>query len=169
MLKIMSDLEPFFQDCYRRIHVREYAKLRKVSPPTASKILDSYYKENLLKKELDRNYLTFFANKESQLFISLSRIYWQSELEPLLSSLKRDLSLPIIILFGSLSKAETTPLSDIDLAIIASPKKLSLQSFEKRYKRKIQVLFFDNSKEMITSELRNNIVNGYILMGRVEL
>ena len=36
---------PFFQDCYRRINVREYSRLMKISPPTASKLLSSYSQE----------------------------------------------------------------------------------------------------------------------------
>ena len=51
MLKIINDLRPFFEDCYRRVNVREYAKIMHISPPTASKILDSYHHENLLCKE----------------------------------------------------------------------------------------------------------------------
>ena len=51
MLEIINNLAPFFEDCYRRISVREYSKIIKVSPPTASKILMEYYKEGLLKRQ----------------------------------------------------------------------------------------------------------------------
>jgi len=45
MLNIINSLMPFFEDCYRRINVREYSRLRKSSPPTASKILFELNKE----------------------------------------------------------------------------------------------------------------------------
>ena len=54
MLKIIYILKPFFEDNYRRINVREYARLQKISPPTASKILEQMHKEKLLKKETER-------------------------------------------------------------------------------------------------------------------
>ena len=51
MLNIINDLDCFFEDCYRRVNVREYARIKGISPPTASKILTNYQKEGLLFKE----------------------------------------------------------------------------------------------------------------------
>ena len=59
MLDILNNLGAFFEDCYRRISVREYAKIMNISPPTASKILTEYSKEGILIKEAERNYLFF--------------------------------------------------------------------------------------------------------------
>lgn len=55
MLDIINNLKPFFEDCYRRINVREYSRLMKISPPTASKLLSKYHKLNLLLVDRDRN------------------------------------------------------------------------------------------------------------------
>src|SRR3989338_4959978 len=74
MLKIFNNLKPFFEDCYRRYSVREYARSFKISPPTASKILKKFNKEGLLKVTKENNYLFFWANKENKVFITLSRI-----------------------------------------------------------------------------------------------
>ena len=57
MLNIINNLRPFIEDCYRRINVREYARLTKISPPTASKILSEFNQEGLLSIEKDRNYI----------------------------------------------------------------------------------------------------------------
>ena len=81
MLQIINILKPFFEDCYRRINVREYGRIIKVSPPTASKILKNFEKEKILKKEREDPYLYYYANKDSDLFIDLSRIYWKSKLK----------------------------------------------------------------------------------------
>lgn len=51
MLKIINDLTPFFEDCYREISVREYARIMSISPPTASKLLSYYCSEKLLVKK----------------------------------------------------------------------------------------------------------------------
>jgi len=168
MLNIINNLAPFFEDCYRRVSVREYSKLIKVSPPTASKILMEYHKEGLLKRQKDRNYLFFFANIEDKLFRDLSKIYWRIKLKDVLELLEKKLINPIIILFGSLSKAEITPDSDIDIAIISNKKEINLNDLEKKLKRNIQLFWFD-SFDKIDKELRNNILNGYRLSGRINL
>lgn len=168
MLKIINNLTAFFEDCYRRISVREYAKLIKVSPPTASKLLMEYHKEGLLKKQEDRNYLFFFANKENKVYIELSKIYWNEKLKEIVENIKNKTINPAIILFGSLSKGEVTPDSDIDIAVITSKKNISLENHEKKLKRKIQIFWFNNFGEM-PKELKNNILNGYSLSGRVEI
>ena len=168
MLNIISNLQPFFEDCYRRINVREYAKIIKNSPPTASKILYSLEKEKILLKHEDRNYLFFYANKENKKFIGFSKIYWESKLADLTDFLDKQLVNPTVILFGSLSKAEVTPNSDIDLVIIAHKKELNLNKFENLLKRKIQVFWFNSFENIKDKELKNNILNGHILSGRIK-
>ena len=169
MLNIINNLEPFFEDCYRRINVREYAKLMKMSPPTASKVLDSYYSESLLSKEKFRNYIMFYANKESNHFIDLSRLYWSIKLKELMDIMEKSLAAPTIVLFGSLSKAETKQDSDIDLAVFAHKKNLDIGEFEKKLRRKIEIFWFSSLKDIKNRELANNIINGYVLKGHLQL
>lgn len=141
----------------------------KISPPTASKLLSNYSKKGLLQIEENRNYIYYYANKNSENFIDLSRIYWRNRFSEILDYLDRNLLSPTIILFGSLSKAETKEDSDIDLCILAHKKNLKLLEFEKKLKRKIQLFFFDSIKEIKNKELANNIINGHILNGRIRL
>ena len=167
MLKIINDLKPFFEDCYVRINVRQYARLMKITPPTASALLKYYVKEGLLLKEIDRNYIMFHANRENAIFIDLSRIYWRNLLGKLLDFLENKLTDPTIVLFGSLSKAEAKQDSDVDLAVFSTKKEIDLKEFETKVKRKIQLFWFDSIDSVKSKELRNNILNGYILRGRV--
>ncbi|MBI2045676.1 nucleotidyltransferase domain-containing protein [Candidatus Pacearchaeota archaeon] len=167
MLKIFNNLKPFFEDCYRRVSVREYSKLMSISPPTASTLLNKYFKDNLLIKEKDRNYLFFHANNREKQFVDLSRIYWRIILKELLEYLEKELVSPTLILFGSLSKAEAKRDSDIDVAIFANNKNISLNEFEKKIGRKIQVFWFKSLKDVKNRELLNNIINGYVLSGRL--
>ncbi len=169
MLEIINNLNFFFEDCYRRVNVREYAKLIKISPPTASKLLFSYHKEGLLKKEAYRNYLFFFSNKESKQFIDLSRMYWDIKLKEIVSLIEKKTTNPTIVLFGSLAKAEVMPNSDIDIAIFSVKKELNLKNFENILKRKIQLFWFNSLKDIENKELANNIANGYLLTGRLRL
>ena len=169
MLEIINNLKPFFEDCYRRINVREYARLTKISPPTASKILYSLEKEGILKKETERNYLFFYANKENSQFIALSRIYWKEKLNNLIEYLKHSLISPTVILFGSLSKAEAVKGSDIDLVIISKKREIKIAKFKEKLGRNIQIFWFDSFESIKDKELKNNIINGYILNGKIKL
>jgi len=169
MLNIINNLKPFFEDCYRRINIREYSRIMNLSPPTASKLLSNYGKEGLLLMEKDKNYIYYYTNKSSKDFIDLSRIYWKLKFLDLLDYLNKNLLSPTIILFGSLAKAESKFDSDIDLCIIARKKELKLLEFEEKFKRKIQLFVFDSIKDIKNKELANNIINGYVLNGRLKL
>jgi len=168
MLKIINDLKPFFEDNYRRINIREYARIRKIAPPTASKLLGNFYNKSLLKKEADRIYIYYYANKENNLFIDLSRIYWKIILKNsgIIDFFEKEFLNPLIILFGSLAKAEAKKDSDVDLAVFAeSKKKPDLKDFEKKLKREIQLFVFKNMASVKNKELLKNIFNGYKIRG----
>ncbi len=169
MLKIINDIRPFFDNCYARISVRQYARMMKITPPTASSLLKFYEMEGLLLSEKDRNYIMFYANRDSQIFIGLSRLYWQFKLNDLVLFLDSKLTSPTIVLFGSLSKAEAKPDSDIDLAIFAHKKAVDLGHYEKKLKRKVQVFWYNSLKDIVSKELANNIINGHVLTGRMVL
>lgn len=168
MLEIINSLKPFFEDNYRRINVREYARVQKISPPTASKLLERFHKKELLKKELDRQYIYYNANKESDLFIEFSRIFWRIALKKsgLIEFIEKEFLSPVVILFGSLSKAEVKADSDIDLAVFTPTKKeVKFEKYEKLLKRKIQIFAFQKREDIKSDELLNNILNGYKIIG----
>ncbi len=168
MLKIFNDLEPFFRDNYQRINVREYARIRKMSPPSASALLSNLEKEGLLNVEKEKNYIYYHANREDREFIELSRIYWHKIFQKtgLIKYFEKELIEPIIILFGSFSKAEIKKNSDIDLAVFTfSTKKLETAKYEKVLGRKIQIFTFKDKNDIKNKELLNNILNGYKIIG----
>ncbi len=168
MLTIFNTLKHFFLDNYRKINVREYARITNISPPSASKLLNNLEKEGLLKKEKDKLYIYYSANRENKLFINLLRAYWNEEFKKigLIEYLNKELLNPVIILFGSFSKAEIMNNSDVDIAIFSIFKNnINLNNFEKKLKRKIQVFMFKNQEEVKNKDLLKNILNGYNLSG----
>lgn len=168
MLGIFNKLGPFFEDCYREISVREYSRISGMSAPTASVWLKMYEKDGILKKREDKGYILFRADRESLILKDLSRIYWKIRLAKAVEKIKDGLHNPTIILFGSLSKLEAKPNSDIDLAIISkTAKKIDLEVYEKELKRSIQVFYFKSFNE-INKNLKLNILNGYVLTGEIE-
>ena len=146
--------------------MREYALIRRISPPTASKLLSQYYKEGILRRTRYKNYLLFYANHQSRVFIDLSRMYWRDRLIGLVSALEKKLNNPTIVLFGSLSKGEAKSDSDIDLAIFAQKKDFDYLVFERKIKRKIQVFWFKSVRDVKNVNLLNSFINGYLLSGR---
>ena len=168
MLKIFNNLRPFFGDNYRRINVREYARLLKISPPSASKLLKAFTKEGLLILEEDKNYLNFYVNKNSNLFFHLSRLYWLQRFDEigLLNYFEKELLTPTVVLFGSFAKAEVRKQSDIDLAIFSDiQKELKVDVFEQILQRKIQLFRFESKEKVPNQELLGNILSGFILLG----
>jgi len=71
-------------------------------------------------------------------------------------------------LFGSYSRGEDIENSDIDIAIIGRKKQIDLTEFEKILNRKINIITFNNFKE-IHKNLKENLFNGITLTGGIEL
>src|SRR3989338_5558433 len=106
MLRIIYELGPFFEDCYRSISVREYARIIKVSPPTASKMLKQFTKERYLLFREERGCLLFSLSTMNEEVADLCRVYWKQRLSKLITEMKIKLTGGSAILFGSLVKAE---------------------------------------------------------------
>lgn len=167
MLKIFNNLKPFIEDCYRELGVREYSRIIKITAPTASKILKQFELKGLLRKKEDRGYLLFRANRENSILKDLSRIYWKQKLRKIIEYLDSELHSPTIILFGSLAKLETKKDSDIDLAVLTNiNKKINLSKYEKIFNRETQLFTF-KSLDKINKELKANIINGYLIQGKL--
>ncbi|MBS3136580.1 nucleotidyltransferase domain-containing protein [Candidatus Woesearchaeota archaeon] len=167
MLDIFNNIKLFMEDNYIRIGVREYARLRKISPPHASEILKNFQKEKLLLMEKERRHHLYHANTDSKLFIKLQRAFYQNEFRELTLYIESQFINPLVILFGSFSKAEISRNSDIDIAVFSSLKKsIDLHKFERKYGRKIHLFLFKDKEELDKNkELLHSILNGNILSG----
>ncbi len=160
MLKIFNELKPFFEDSYRDISVRQYAGMTEISPPTASKTLRELEKESLLISENKGIYIYFRANRESFMFKQLSRLYWYKTLYSLTEKIHEMIAYKRIILFGSLTKAENTLKSDIDLYLESESREINVSDIEKKLKRKVQLHFINSMKN---ENLKKNIEQGVII------
>lgn len=158
MLKIINNLEPFFNDVYIEISVREYSRITKVSPPTASKLLNGLNSENLLKKREFRNLNLFRANLESDIFKDFAKIYWKTRLRAELKILHEKSIYKRMVVFGSISKCENTTKSDIDIFMDSEKREFELTSIKKRLGRDIDLHFREESKN-----LEKNIRSGLVL------
>ncbi|MBN2457778.1 nucleotidyltransferase domain-containing protein [Candidatus Woesearchaeota archaeon] len=87
----------------------------------------------------------------------------------LFNYLEKEFAGATIILFGSHSRGEDTINSDIDIAVIGrKDKKINVDVFEKKLERKININFYDTFKG-IHKHLKENLCNGIVLSGGIEL
>jgi len=154
-----------------KLSQREIAKKLDVSPTAVSKSVKKLIKKKLAKIEKTKNINFISFNRDEQRAIELKRV--ENLRQVYLSGLSDYLldSLPgaTIILFGSYSKGEDIFNSDIDIAVIGRREKsLNLNKYEKILNRNIHLLFFGSWKE-INTHLKNNILNGIVLHGSVEI
>ena len=169
MLKIINNLGPFFEDCYRSISVREYARLIHTSPPTASKLLKTFAKEGYLHQREERRHLFFTLIIENEEVIDLGKLYWKCKLRTLSKEFQLKLTGASAVLFGSLAKAEVMSDSDIDIAIFSPEKKaLKIEHQQKTFGRDISLHWFNCLKDIKNEHLLKNILNGVILFGKLK-
>ena len=170
MINILNTLKYFFEDTIREISIREFARIKKIAPATASKLLKKLNKEGLLEKIEDKGYILFKANTQNKTYKGLSLIYWEEKFKELIEELNRFYAHPSIILFGSLAKCENTKNSDIDIAVISENTKNfpKLSKFEKSLKREIQIFNIKTIKDFKNKNLLNNILNGHKIEGYIE-
>jgi len=154
-----------------KLSQREIAKILKVSPTAVSNSIKKLKDSNLITLEKTKtiNFISFNRDEPKAMELkrveNLKNIY----LSGLSDYLKVELAGSTIILFGSYSIGEDTNTSDIDIAVIERKDKLvHLEEYEKALNRKINVNFY-NSWKNIQVHLKNNILNGILLQGSIEL
>src|SRR3989338_857847 len=153
-----------------KLSQRELAKILRVSPTAVSNSMKKLRGSNLVKVEKTKtiNFVSF--NRDHQAAGDLKRVenLKNMYLSWLSDYLEHELAGATVILFGSYSRGEDTVASDIDIAVIGRKgKPLDIEEHEKKLFRKINVNFFDSWK--IEQNLRNNILNGIVLHGGIEL
>ena len=165
-------LKIFFDEPQREFHLREIARITKISSSTAKKYLDELEKEGTIISKKERNLRIFTANLESRKFKQLKINYNILELidSKILEYLEEELNFPIVVLFGSWAHGENGKKSDVDLFILTgSKKKINLSKFEKKIGAEIHP-FIDSYDEFKSlkqknKELINSIINGIVLSG----
>jgi len=160
------------------LNLRGIAKSLKVSPTAVSNALIELEKEGLIrvKKSKTMNLLSIEFNRDNPKAIELKRVenlkmIYESGLSGFLFN---EFPGCTIILFGSYSRGEdiaesTENRSDIDIAIIGTKgKKVDLTRFDIMLERTVSINFYESWKG-IHKHLNENILNGILLSGGIEL
>ena len=156
-------LEIFYENPEKMFTVRELSRKTKLPKSTVHKHLFELKKEGLITKDNLSSNTLIFKTKKANFFIE--KIIESG----LVDELVRHLMPSCIILFGSIRKGESNNESDIDLFVETSLKKIiSLESFERKLKHKVQI-HAESSIKKVNPNLLNNIVNGIKLYGSFKI
>ena len=152
---------------------RQIANFLEVTQPAVIKALPGLEKSGLItvqQDKLTRRWSVEF-NRNNHEVMQLKRIDNLKQIyeSGLADFLERELAGGTIILFGSYSRGEDVIHSDIDIAVIGRKDKLiDVTLYENILERKINLNFYNNFKN-INKHLRENLCNGILLSGGVEL
>ena len=170
----MRVAEVFFKEPTTKHYLIEISRRSKLAHTSVKKYLDTLRKDKIIirqdEKRGKRNFPFFIANLNSPQYKSHKRFFNILSLNNsgLINFIKDKLTPRSIVVFGSYSLGEDTENSDIDLFVEAKSHIIKLEAFEKKLKRKIE-LHFNEDFNSYSSELKNNIVNGSIVYGYLEV
>jgi len=156
-----------------QLNQRQIAKALSVSQPAVKKAIPKLEKDGLIKikKDKESKRWAIELNSDNYRAMQLKRadnlklIYETG----LFDFIEKEFVGAAIILFGSYSRGEDTINSDIDLAIIGRKEKdIDLTKYEKEFERKVNINFYE-SFDKIHKNLKENLFNGIVLVGGIEL
>ncbi|MFH1365372.1 MAG: nucleotidyltransferase domain-containing protein [archaeon] len=155
------------------LNQRAISKILGVSQPAVMKAIPNLKHENLIKIEQDKESRRWAIelNRDNLRIMQLKRIDNLKLIYEtgLFDFLEKEFAGATIILFGSYSRGEDNFKSDIDFAIIGrKDKKIDLTKYEKKLEREININFYDSFKN-IHKNLKENLLNGIVLVGGIEL
>ena len=152
--------------------LREISRKSNLAPKSVKRYLIELEKEDLIIKHRHRihKYPVYKANRDNENFKFFKTINTLIIIREsgLLELLNNECMPAAIVLFGSAAKGEDLEDSDLDIFCRCKYKKLDLKKYEKKIKRKINLLFEENFNKL-SDELKNNIINGIKLKGYLKV
>lgn len=165
-------LELLFVKAGKAMNQRGIARMLGVSAPAVMKAVPGLSKKGFVKAvkdesgrwavELNRDDYKVMHLKRAD---NLKQIYTSG----LADFLEKEFAGSAIVLFGSYSRGEDTISSDIDIAVIGrKEKRADTSTYSKVLEREIRINFYDSVKG-IHKNLKENIFNGIVIGGSIEL
>lgn len=152
--------------------LRELSRKASLAPTSVKRYLKELKAEGLIVESRHRaqGFPLYSANRESEHFLFYKKVNTLSVIfESGLVRYLDDSCMPsVIVLFGSAARGEDIRTSDMDIFLQCKEKKLGLEKFEKKLGKKIS-LFFSESFSKLSSELKNNVINGIRLKGYLKV
>jgi len=172
MLNELTLLKPFLEQPEKEFNVREFARLKNISPATASKQLKYFHKSKILSERKDRGFNFYKADLESFYYKDLKKFYNILKIKEsgLIEELDKFYLNPTILLFGSVATGLDTDTSDLDLVIISEKTKefINKIKFEKKLQRPLQIFVVNDLKDLNNKNLINSVLNGIVIQGEIK-
>ncbi|MBW2983424.1 nucleotidyltransferase domain-containing protein [Candidatus Woesearchaeota archaeon] len=165
-------MEHFLQHPTAKLRVRQVERETGISLPSVIRHVKRLAQEGILKQQEIGGVTLYTADRANEAYKKEKRLHNLRAIHEsgLLRHLIDELDNPSIILFGSYDKGDDTEDSDIDLYIqTPSKKKPRLDAYEKKLERSIQPHISKRLDDIKNDELKDNIINGTILNGHVEV
>ncbi len=155
------------------LNQRQIANFLNVSPPAIIKAIPNLEKEDLIKikKDKETKRWAIELNRDNPKIMQLKRVDNLRTIYEtgLVDFLEKEFAGATIILFGSYSRGDDVINSDVDIAIIGRKDKLiDITKYEKELEKEINLNFYDSFKN-IHKSLKENLCNGVLLIGAIEL
>lgn len=164
-------LKEFFYKPMSRFGVRELSRTTRLDTKTVMKYLRDFTDRKILIRRYKKGSFPYFeANRMSHTYLfNKSHLLVKKIIESnLVNFIETKLQPKAIVLFGSVPRGVYHRESDIDLFVQTPYKRLDLSKFEKNLGHKIQ-LFFETNLNSLSKGLLENIYNGEVLSGRLEV
>ena len=184
-------LQVFFDSPRKVFHLRQISRETGISLPSVVNHVKKLEKEGFVTTVREGSYNFYHANRDNERYKLYKKMDLMLRLNEsgLIEYIVSKYVPVVIVLFGSGSRGEDTLSSDIDLFVAAREekisrfdsgknlkrkidsvieKKLSLNTFEKKLKTKINP-FFEEKVENLSKELLNNVANGIVLYGYLKV
>ncbi len=169
-------LELFLENPFSEFYLRQIAKETGVSAFSAKRHADVLHSEGFLARKKRGNQVVFWANREKPAFKQFKRALSVYSLgkSGLVEFLSAELRPSSLVLFGSAARGEDDKKSDLDILAVSSKKSPSLERFEGKLKRKINLLVFSpaawaGKKEKDAPFYREILLDGILLFGEMPL
>src|SRR3989338_959633 len=155
------------------LNQRQVSQILEVSPPAVMKALPKLEKGNFIKLQQDKETKRWSIelNRYNPRAMQLKRVDNLKNIyeSGLADFLEKEFAGATIILFGSYSRGEDIINSDIDMAIVGRKDKLlDLIKYEQILERKINLNFYETFHK-VHKHLKENLCNGIVLIGGIEL
>ncbi len=163
----------FFDEPAQDHYLREISEKAGLSHTSVKKHLEDLERLGVIEVEkLERGERTYpiYKRVENDTFKLYKKLDVQNRLvrSGLLEFIEENCIPDAIVLFGSAAHGEDIEGSDIDIYVQANDVKIDISKYEEMFNRKIQ-LHFKECLEEYPRELVNNIANGIVVYGYIEV
>lgn len=171
---MLRTLEIFFREPTHEHYLMDISRRIKLAHTSVKNNLTMLVKLNLISELIDkkggRKFPVYKSNNQNRAFIKYKQVYnLNSILESgIIEFIEEKLTPKSLILFGSYRRGEDDEASDIDLFVECKKKEIEIIKYQQKLGRKVELHFSENFS-LLPKELKNNIANGIVLIGFLEV